>query len=175
MQVVTKFHWHSELVGKQMRELNCIPGSVHSHVLCDMTPCARVLDDEDCAARHQLLAKDTSHCPDIYAFTNTALKTSDVTDDIYHSRWSSTPDIVDAQSCACPQLRTAGWRQAILVAERSFDCCDRGFEYRWGYRYLYLSLVFVVYCRVRPLRRADHSSREVLSSVCLTVCDQVQQ
>jgi hypothetical protein len=64
-----------------------------------------------------------------------------------------------------------GWsdpnlRAVLGMGMRSLDCWDCGFESRWRHRCL--SLVRVVYCLVRSVRRSDHSSRGVLLTVvCL--------
>jgi hypothetical protein len=70
------------------------------------------------------------------------------------------------------------WLRGLNLWLRPLACWDCGFESRRGHGCL--SLVGVLCCQ-RFLRRADHSSREVLPSVCVCVCvcviecDQVQQ
>ena len=61
-----------------------------------------------------------------------------------------------------------GGRAVQGVGLRPLDSWDRWFETRSGHGCL--SLVFVVSCKYRPLRRGDHSSRLIVPSVCVCVC-----
>jgi hypothetical protein len=60
-----------------------------------------------------------------------------------------------------------GVRAVYVVSLRSLACWDCGFEFLRGHRFL--SLVSVVCCHVEVSRRAEYSSRGILSSeVCLS-------